>query len=81
MKFISGFRAKKEEEREYDIHYWVMREGTDLFIQASAEGALISDTVLLRTKDIRDAEKTAVFLSENAVHPWHLKDILSDLNL
>lgn len=81
MSYISGFRAKEEKERAYDIHYWVIQEGTDLFIQASAEGAFASDMVLLPTKDIQKAEKTAAFLAEHAVHPWHLKDILSDLGL
>lgn len=81
MNYISGFQAKEEKERAYDIHYWVIEEGENLYIRAAVEGSLVSDTVLIHTKEIREAEKTAFFLAENAVHPWHLKDILSDLNL
>ena len=81
MCYISGYTAEKEKERAYDIHYWVIRQGKNLFIQALAEGTSIEEIFVLKSNNLEKAEKTAALLAKRAVHPWHLKDILSDLDL
>lgn len=81
MRYIAFYWAKTEADRNFDIKYCVYEENDSFCIESFIEGGYFSEKVSLGKCGEKTAFKIAEFFAENAVHPLHIEDIITDMRL
>lgn len=79
MKYLSVYKSKKEPDRDFDITYTVAEKAGTFYIESEICGSFICETAVLGNCGEQKADELAHFLSEKAVHPLHIDDIISDM--
>lgn len=79
MIYEAVFKAKSETDRNFDIVYYLGKEGSDYCIESRIEGKTDFETVFLGNCGIEKSEKAIKILAENSVRPLHIEDIISDM--
>ena len=77
--YIACFKAKEENDREFDISYWVTEENKDYCIECSVDGGNRKRVAFLGSCGPDAAERLAHFFAANALRPAHLEEVVSDM--
>ena len=81
MKYKAFFKAKAEQDRNFDIKYCVCEENGSYYIESFVEGGSFSEKVFIGKCKEKAAEEIAVFFAKKGVHPVHTEDIITDMRL
>lgn len=79
MIYEAVFKAKEENDRNFDIIYYLGKEENDYYIESRIEGKTDFETFFLGNCKTERAEKAIKTLAEKSVRPLHIEDIISDM--
>ncbi len=77
--YTACFKAKEEDDRDFDISYRIIEENKSYYIECSIDGSNTSIVSSIGNCGNDTAEKLAALLAERALRPLHLEDIISDM--
>ena len=79
--YIACYKAKNEDNRDYDISYNVIKEENCFMIECYVDGSNKYSISSIGKCTVSSAENIAKCLAAESVRPVHLEDIISDMRL
>ncbi len=77
--YTACFKAKEEADRKFDISYRIIEENKSYYIECSIDGSHTKSVASIGSCGIDAAERLGVLFAEEALRPWHLEDVVSDM--
>lgn len=77
--YTACFKAKEETYRKFEISYIVDESDKSYCIECFIDGGSAHCSASIGNCGQEAAEKLAMLLAKNALRPWHLEEVVSDM--